>query len=69
MRSSLLTEKPILIEKSKAEEIFFGKKKKKKKKELYASVHISNKEVILKPKFAIHNVKNKVPFYLCKYQP
>ena len=68
MRSSLLTEKPLLIEKSKAEEIPLVKKKKKKK-ELYASVHISNKEVIVKPKFATHNVKNKVSFYLCKYQP
>ena len=45
----------------------FGEKKEEKK-ELYASVHISNKEVIVKPKFAIHNVKNKVSFYLCKYQ-
>ena len=44
-------------------------KKKEEKKELHASVHISNEEVIVKPKFAIHNVKNEVFLYLCKYQP
>ena len=37
--------------------------------ELHAGVQISNKEVAVKPKFAINDVKNKVSFSLCKYQP
>ena len=37
--------------------------------ELQAGVQIPNKEVAVKPKFVIHNVKNEVSFYLCKYQP
>ena len=37
--------------------------------ELHAGVQISNKEFAVKPKFAIHNVKNEVSFSLCKYQP
>ena len=32
--------------------------------ELYAGVHISNKEVAVQPNFAIHNVKNEVSFSL-----
>ena len=34
--------------------------------ELHAGVQISNKEVAVKPKFAIHNVKSEVFFSLCK---
>ena len=37
--------------------------------ELHAGVQILNKEVAVKPKFTIHNVKNEVSFYFCKYQP
>ena len=37
--------------------------------ELHAGVQISNKGVAVKPKFAIHNFKNAVSFYLHKYQP
>ena len=37
--------------------------------ELHAGVQISNKEVAVKPKFAMHDVKNEVSFSLCKYQP
>ena len=37
--------------------------------ELQASVQISNKEVAVKPKFTIHNVKNELSLSLCKYQP
>ena len=34
--------------------------------ELYAGVHISNKEVAVQPNFAIHNVENEVSFSLLK---
>ena len=34
--------------------------------ELHAGVQISNKEVAVKPKFAIHNVKSEVSFSLYK---
>ena len=37
--------------------------------ELHSGVQISNIKVAVKPKFAIHNVKNEVSFSLCKYQP
>ena len=37
--------------------------------ELHAGVQILNKEVAVKPKFTIHNVKNEVSFSFCKYQP
>ena len=37
--------------------------------EVHADIQISNKEVTVKPKFAILNVKNKFSFSLCKYQP
>ena len=37
--------------------------------ELHAGVQISNKEVAVKPKFPMHDVKNEVSFSLCKYQP
>ena len=37
--------------------------------ELHPGVQIPNKEVAVKPKFVIHNVKNEVSFYLWKYQP
>ena len=37
--------------------------------ELHISVHISNKEVAVNPKFALHDVRNEVSFSLCKYQP
>ena len=37
--------------------------------ELHAGVQILNKEVVVKPKFTIHNVKNEVSFSFCKYQP
>ena len=37
--------------------------------ELQAGVQISNKEVAVKPKRTIHNVKNELSFSLCKYQP
>ena len=37
--------------------------------ELRAGVQILNKEFAVKPKFAIHNVKNEVSFSSCKYQP
>ena len=37
--------------------------------ELQAGVQISNKEVAVKPKFTIHNVKNELSLSLCKYQP
>ena len=60
-------EKSLLVKKSKAEES--PRYKKEEKKKFHASVHISNEEVIVKPKFAIHNVKNEVFLYLCKYQP
>ena len=37
--------------------------------ELYAGIHISNKDVAGKPKFAIRDIKNEVSFSSCKYQP
>ena len=37
--------------------------------ELHIGVHISNKEVAVNPKFALHDVRNEVSFSLCKYQP
>ena len=37
--------------------------------ELQAGVQILNKEVAVKPKFTIHNVKNELSLSLCKYQP
>ena len=37
--------------------------------ELHAGVQILNKEVVVKPKFTIRNVKNEVSFSLCKYHP
>ena len=58
-------------------EYHFVKKRKKilresdwyKLAELHAGVQISNKKIAVKPKFAIHDVKNKVSFSLCKHQP
>ena len=37
--------------------------------ELHAGFQNSNNEVAVQPKFAIHDVKKKVFFSLCKYQP
>ena len=37
--------------------------------ELHAGVQSLNKEVAVKSKFTIHNVKNEVSLSLCKYQP
>ena len=37
--------------------------------ELHPGIQTSNKEVTVKPKFAIYDVKNKVSFTLYKYQP
>ena len=34
-----------------------------------AGVQISNKEVAVKPKFTIRDVKSEVSFSLCKYEP
>ena len=36
---------------------------------IYAGVQISNKEVAVKPKFTIRDVKSEVSFSLCKYEP
>ena len=36
---------------------------------IYAGVQISNKEVAVKPKFTIRDVKREVSFSLCKYEP
>ena len=35
----------------------------------YAGFQISNKEVVVNPKFDVHDVENEVTFSLCKYQP
>ena len=62
MRSSLLTEKPILIEKSKAEEIFFGKKKKEEKKSSTLASIFRTKKSSSKQNLPYIMLKTRSPF-------
>ena len=62
MRSSLLTEKPLLIEKSKAEEIFFGKKKKEEKKSSTLASIFRTKKSSSKQNLPYIMLKTRSPF-------
>ena len=79
LEKSLLVEKSSLVEKSKVEgkkkkkqerKYHFFKKRKEnllRKRlvlaELHAGIQISNREVAVKPKIAIHDVENEVSFF------
>ena len=60
-RNFLLLKKIFPMDKSKAEESTWLKKKEKKKRKRKKT--LSNKDVAVRPKFAIHNVKNEVSYF------
>ena len=83
-RESFLFQENLCSWKNKKRKKVVGEKKKKKKqlkeerkvlicqeKKKTSTVKVTgtDKEVAVKPKFTIHNVKNELCVSLCKYQP